>query len=245
MVDKGKAYDISVIIPTYRDEEYVEECLVKSLSFFRNSSLVGRFEIIFASDRGGDRTIEIIKSHLPGNPELVLAENEKRLQKGGSIRKAMLMTRFPVKMFYDVDLSTPLSEVEHFLDLIEDYDIVIASRLVKGARVQRSVFRTLFAMGFSLMTFLILNLPYRDTQCGFKMFRESALPVFEKQTLITGSFDVEILFLARKMGLSIKEAPVSWHDSEVSNFDNVDRLIIPVFMDTLRVRLNDLKGIYS
>jgi dolichyl-phosphate beta-glucosyltransferase len=237
-------FSISVVIPTYRNENQIKKGIEKSLSFFRANKKIEKFEIIFASDRAEDNTIEIIKKHLVDNSEIILMENKTRLQKGGSIRRAMLKTRYPIKLYYDADLSTPLEEVDRFLELIDEWDIVIGSRRIKGANVKKNIVKKFLSAGFSLLNYLVLGLTYRDTQCGFKMFNENSLDIFKKQKIVSNAFDVEILWLAKKMGFKVKEHPVTWVDSDTSNFTALGA-IYSLLKGTIQVRFNIWKKRYE
>jgi glycosyltransferase involved in cell wall biosynthesis len=237
-------FSISVVIPTYRNETHIKNCIESSLSFFRENNKIEQFEIIFASDRAGDRTIEIIKKYLADNSEIILMENKTRLQKGGSIKRAMLKTRYPIKLYYDVDLSTPLEEVDRFLECIDRCDIVIGSRRIKGANVKKSSFKKFLSSGFSLLNYVVLGLTYRDTQCGFKMFKENCLDIFRKQRIKSNAFDVEILWLAKKTGFRVKELPVTWIDTDTSNF-TVLGAVRSLLKGTIQVRFNAWKKRYE
>ena len=243
--NKVNGLDVSVVIPTFRDERYIDKCLRQSLSFFRNNSRIRKFEIIFTSDNGGDGTIGVIKSYLKKEPELVLIENRERLRKGGSIRNAMLLAKYPVKLFYDADLSTPLDEVNRFLDAIEDHDIIIGSRRMKDSETERGVYKKMLSAGLSAMNFIVLGLRFSDTQCGFKMFGEKGSMLFRKQLMPGEAFDAELLFLARKFRLRVKEVPVRWHDRDSANFPDRKKLAFNIFRQLLRIRLNDMRGLYG
>jgi dolichyl-phosphate beta-glucosyltransferase len=214
----AKQHDLSIIIPTYREEVNITRCIIESLEFFRKNPRIRKFEIIFVADNAGDRTISIIRRHLPANPELRLLVNKNRLQKGFSVRRGVLGAKYSTIMFYDADLSTPLYETNKFLDHIDGYDLVIASRGLKGSKVKKKWTKMFFSRGFSFLKKTLLGIDFTDTQCGFKMFTRRCRELFEKQTISSSTFDLEILYLAKKKGFSVKELPVTWIDSDASNF---------------------------
>jgi hypothetical protein len=100
-------------------------------------------------------------------------------------------------------------------------------------------------MGFNLMVRMLLGLRLHDTQCGFKLFnRARTRLVFEKLTIGGFGFDPELLFLAKRSGLTIREVPVRWSHSEGSKVRFV-RDGIRMFTDLVRIRFNDIAGRYS
>jgi len=147
-------------------------------------------------------------------------------------------------LFYDTDLSTPLDEFNHLLPYIDNNDIVIGSRHMQGAEIEKSLHKTLISKTLNLVNFIALGLKIHDTQCGFKLFNRKALKLFKYLTIHSSAFDIELLYMARKGGLRIKEIPVKWSDSDVSNFNHF-QVIGHFIRDLLKIRLNALKGYYS
>ncbi|MEK6938128.1 MAG: glycosyltransferase [Nanoarchaeota archaeon] len=240
----NKKYDLSIIIPTYKEENRIERCIKESLFFFRNNERISNFEIIFVADNAGDHTIEIIQKYLPENQEMSLIVNEQREQKGGSVQKGMLHARYELLLFYDVDLSTPLYETDVFLNEIDDYDILIGSRGMKESKIEKKWFKVFLSRCYSLLKKTSLGLDLKDTQCGFKMFKKNSKILFEKQTIKSSAFDVEILFLAKIFNLRIKEIPITWIDSDMSNF-KTHKIILNFLKETIKIRKNNLLGVYK
>ncbi|MFA6888657.1 MAG: glycosyltransferase [Candidatus Woesearchaeota archaeon] len=234
--------NLSVIIPVFKEAARIRRCIEESLSFFRHNPLIHEFELLFVVDDSGDGSLDIIKEYIH-NKEIHFFLNDNRLQKGGSVKKGMLAARYNILLYYDADLSTPLTEVNECIELIQRYDIVIGSRGVEGAQVKKNMFKTFLSNGFSLLKLLILGLRFRDTQCGFKMFRRSTLPIFEKQRIVSSCFDVELLYIAQKNGFSIVEKPVIWVDSSYSNFF-MHIVIISFLKELIEIRWNAFKGYY-
>jgi glycosyl transferase family 2 len=152
-------------------------------------------------------------------------------------------------LFTDADLSAPIEELQKLFDVAtrEDADIVIGSRAVDRSYIEKhqNRFRELGGIFFNLMVRLLLGLNLNDTQCGFKLFkRERMKAVFEKQTTQGFGFDPEILFIAAKRGLKIREVPVRWSHSEGSKVSFL-RDGTRMFADLVRIRWNYLLGKYS
>ena len=242
MVEKRS---VSVIIPVYREEKKIKRCIRESIAFFERNERIGEYEIIFVADRSGDRTVEIIRDTLKSQPRIRLIVNDVRLEKGGSVREGILnAAQADLYLFYDADLSTPLCELDRFLPLMDDFDIVIGSRAMKGADIRKSRLKRLVSGILSIINRLFMGIRVRDTQCGFKIFTARCRELFERLTVRSSAFDIELLYIAVKRNFKIKEIPVSWVDSEVSNF-NQFKVVFHFIRDFLRIRYNDLRGLYS
>jgi hypothetical protein len=109
--------------------------------------------------------------------------------------------------------------------------------------VHQSFFREFAGRSFNLGVRLIAGLPFHDTQCGFKLFsRDAAQAVFKRQQMTRFGFDVEILYIAQKLGFRIAEVPVRWDDVEGTKVSMLAGL--DAFLDPVRVRWNDIRGLY-
>jgi glycosyltransferase involved in cell wall biosynthesis len=153
-----------------------------------------------------------------------------------------------IVMFTDADLSIPISLVPEFLQAIEveGYDIAVASRWIEGSRWGESLplHRLAMGRGFRALVRLILNSGVQDTQCGSKAYRAGAAKLlFDRQRIDSFTFDAEVLFLARKMGLRVKEVPFELRPSHSST---VNPLVDPLRMlkDLIRVRIDYWRGLY-
>jgi hypothetical protein len=141
----------------------------------------------------------------------------------------------------------PIEEINRFLPpTLGNFDIAIASREATGAvRYDEPEYRHLVGRVYNLMIRLLALPGLHDTQCGFKCFRaEAAEDLFRRQTLIGWSFDVEILFIARRRGYKIVELPIPWYfnpDSKV----HVLRDSLQMGLDLIRIRLNQQRSIYN
>ena len=159
----------------------------------------------------------------------------------------MLAASGDYRFICDADLSMPIEEVNLFLPpLVPRFDVAIASREIPGAvRYNEPYYRHLIGRAFNLLV-RILTLPgLHDTQCGFKCFRaEVADELFPLQMITGWTFDVEILFIARKRGLRVIEIPINWYFNAGSRV-SILRDSAVMFADLFRIRLNNLKGMYD
>ena len=167
--------------------------------------------------------------------------------KGAAVKQGMLEAKGEYRFMCDADLSMPVEEISKFLPTaLGDFDIAIASREAKGAvRYNEPPYRHLGGRGINFLIQLLILPGLNDTQCGFKCFRaDVAEKLFNLQTLPGWSFDIEILFTARKYGYSIREIPIHWyHDAETKVRALPDA--IRMFQDIFHIRANARRGIYK
>lgn len=246
---------LSVVIPAYNEEKNIERNLKQTHQFLLEEGYP--FEIIVVDDGSLDRTAPVVKSLYSVLTQTSLIENPHR-GKGFTVRTGVLAAQGDFVLFADADGSTPIKEVKRlFLWLQEHpFDIAIASREGAGAkREHEPYYRHLMGRVFNYLVQLLALPGIRDSQCGFKLFKgEAAREIFSRLSLYgenspeipfayTGAFDVEILFLARRLGYKIKEVPVSW-------IYNRTQRVHPLwdswrmFRDVVKIRLNAWRGVY-
>jgi dolichyl-phosphate beta-glucosyltransferase len=234
---------ISIVIPVYNEEHRISSFLASVTGYLQKKDFP--YEIVFVDDGSTDKTVATIKQildkELPGTFKVV--QLPVNAGKGAAIRKGMLEADGEHVFFLDADGSTSIEEIDRFIpSFTEDMDIYIAQRTLK----QKAPFkRKFFGYGYIIFTNLLLGLDVKDITCGFKCYRKGCIQtIFSRQRLDNWSFDAENIFTARKHGYRIKEIQVKWEHtpgSKVKVFKNV----IVCGLDLLRIRLNDLKGLYS
>lgn len=233
---------ISIVIPAYNEEKRIGRSIgliVKHLEKRRYT-----YEIIIVDDGSTDDTIAVVKQI--GNNDIKIIKNKKNRGKGYSVRRGILNAKYPLVLFSDSDLATPIEELDKFIDYIKTYDIVIASRNLKGSNitVKQPVYRQLMGKTFPLLVNLIALGGFKDTQCGFKLFKtDVAKRIVLLQTFNGFSFDVEVLFIAKKLGYKIKEAPVVWVD-KIGSTVNPIRDSVKMLIDLFQIRFNNWRGKY-
>ncbi len=202
-------------------------------------------EVLVIENGSQDRTLEIAQDFARRFPYLQAVHIDGR-GKGLAVKEGMLRARGQYRFMCDSDLSMPISEVNRFFPpLLSDVDIAIASREAPGAvRYHEPLYRHLGGRVVNLII-RILALPgLQDTQCGFKCLRaEVAETLFRQLTLTGWSFDIEILFIGRKLGYTIHEVPIPWYFSAESKL-NVVMDTLHMVRDLLAIRRNDLQGRY-
>src|SRR5262249_24637384 len=175
-------------------------------------------EIIVVNDGSHDQTPDLVRTKSAEHPNLRLIENPGNRGKGFSVRNGMLNARGEILLFTDADLSSPVQEALKLFAAIEGgADTPIGSRWLRPELQthRQSLSRQLYGRIFNLLLRIVLGLKFKDTQCGFKAFsRDAALRLFSRQLIERWGFDPELLFLARKSNLTVKEVPVVWSHSE-------------------------------
>lgn len=235
---------LSLIIPAYNEAGRLPASLGHIHAYL--SSQPFSAEIIVVENGSTDGTYEIVEALQKkiGNLKLM---HENTPGKGWAVRQGMLAARGEFRFICDADLSMPIEEVTRFLPpLLPDAPIAIASREAPGAvRYDEPEYRHLIGRAFNTLVRLLLLPGLQDTQCGFKCFRaDAADAVFPLVTIHGWTFDVEALFIARKMGFTISEVPIPWRYDPHSRV-KVLRDSLQMGTDLFRIRLNALKGHYN
>ena len=235
---------LSVVIPVFNEEKRI-----KNLKKIDND--LQRFpfgaEIIVVNDGSSDKTMNILKK-LSIKTSLKIISYKQNRGKGYAVKRGMLAAHGKYHLFMDIDLSTSLKEIPKFLKTIEKgHDVVIGSRKIKGAKVvdHQSLVRESMGKSFTALSRLMLELPVSDFTCGFKVFtKDASRKVFRLQQLSRWGFDSEILFIANKSKLRLKEVPVEWKNSTLSKV-KFPKDLIGSFIELLQIRINFYKGNYK
>ncbi len=207
--------ELSVVVPAYNEERRLGPTLYRVAEYLSAS---GRScEIIVVSDGSSDGTVVLAQKLARTIPFLRVVEHSANLGKGHAVRTGMLLAKGKRILFSDADLSVPIEEVETLWRWLDDgFAIAIGSRGLPDSRILRrqAWYRQTMGKAFNVIVRFLTGTLIRDTQCGFKLFsREAVQAVFDRQEINGFGFDVEVLLIAQKAGLLIKEVPVSWIDS--------------------------------
>jgi len=230
---------LSVIVPAYNEEARLGETLQKIRTYLETRVDAGLTEIIVVDDGSTDGTRRVAAEALKGRPYDRVLRREENRGKGRSVREGVLASSGEFVLFSDADLSTPIEDWEKlFASIKAGHDIAIGSRALPGSEIRRRQNRLRERMG-KIFNVLVRGLVLKgipDTQCGFKLFkRQAALDVFGRLRTEGFGFDVEALYLARRLGYSIGQVPVVWANcppSKVRIFGSSAGMIL----DILRIR---------
>ena len=240
---------LSVVIPAYNEAARLGKTLRAVVDYMRQNFPDG--EIIVVDDGSTDETAGLARTVFQDSGDLrtSVISYKSNLGKGRAVRLGLLAARSDVALFSDADLSTPITEAPKVLDPIVNgqYDVTFGSRALdrKLIGVHQSWRREQGGRVFNLVVRLATGMPFWDTQCGFKAFRMSACrPLIEAATVDRFGFDVEILFLAFRAGLNLKEVPVRWDHNEgskVTLFSDSFKMVNEVNL----IRQQARRGVYD
>lgn len=244
MNDGGTSKDprVSLIVPVY-NEEHRLHTLSRILRFLQGQPF--EWEWLIVDDGSTDRTAELVEAF--ARPyERVRLLRAPHGGKGHAVRTGMLAARGQLCFFSDIDLSVPIEELPRFLPALERADVAIGSREAPGAvRYEEPTYRHLMGRVYNLLVRLLLLRGIHDTQCGFKGFRQGAAEcLFSRQQIDDWGFDIEVLYLARRLGYSIEEVPVHWTYGRQSRIRAL-RDSWRMFRDIWRVRWRCWQGHYG
>lgn len=234
---------LSIVVPVFNEEKRIKNLIKIDTSL---QKLPRAIEIIVVNDGSSDKTMEVLE-RLSVKTQVKIISYRKNRGKGHAVKKGMLAARGRYRLFMDIDLSTPLTEIPKFLKKVEDGDVVIGSRRIKGAKVvdHQSLIRELLGRSFTRLSRMTLGLSISDFTCGFKCFSEdAAINIFRRVSIDRWGFDSEILFLAKKLGYSVLEVPVEWNNDRNTKV-KFPQDILRSLRDLVNIRLNGLKGVYT
>lgn len=236
--------ELSIIIPAYNEERRLPQTLDRIQAFLQTRGTSS--EVIVVDDGSSDGTARLVEARSASWPGLRVVKNPGNRGKGYSVRHGMLEARGRIVLFTDADLSAPIEEADKLLAALETQDVAIGSRAMDRGliEVHQPWHRETIGIVFNGVVRAVLGLPFADTQCGFKAFRgERSRIIFEQQRIERFGFDPELLFLARRHGLTVAEVPVRWSNDEATRV-NAFRDGLAMFMETLGIRWNSLAGRY-
>ncbi len=238
--------ELSVVIPAYNEENRLPKTLVSVLEYLQSK---GRsFEVIVVDDGSMDRTAKVVRQfeRLSAHVRLLICPRNRG--KGFAVRLGVMNAQGNLILFNDADGSSPIEELSRLEEAIsKGAHVAIGSRAMfsKDTKVETAWYRKFIGRIFNGIVNSLLLPGIADTQCGFKLFTKPvARYVFSQQRADRFSFDVEILFLARKAGCQIAEVPINWTNVAGSKV-NLVRDSFQMFVDVVTFRLRDVVGGYE
>jgi glycosyltransferase involved in cell wall biosynthesis len=237
---------LSIVLPAYNEGSAIEAALRETLTYVDAQELDA--EVIVVDDGSADDTRELAERAAAADARIRVLSHRPNRGKGYAVTQGMLAARGAVRIFYDVDLATPVEHIAQALAAVEaGADVILGSRHLPESRIEirQSARRELMGRVFRWITRLILRLPVTDVTCGFKAFTAAAAQaLFPVQTESGWAFDAEFIHVAHKWGMAVQELPVTWRDaggSTVRPFAAARDSLAAL----LRIRRNDRRGLYD
>ncbi len=235
---------LSIVIPAYNEERRLPATLDRILAYVPRSP-VPVAEILVVDDGSRDGTAAVIQAK---GGIVRLVSNPGNRGKGYAVRNGILAAKGDWILSTDADLSAPIEELGKLISAArrENAVVAIGSRALdrKLVKVHQPMMREVSGRAFNIVMRLVTGLPFRDTQCGFKLFRgDAARKIFSLQIEEGFSFDVEDLLIAHALGLRSIEVPVEWSNVEGTKVSLAQGM--KSFADLLRIRTRALRGGYK
>ena len=245
---------LSVIIPAYNEEPNFKKGTIDEVPIYLEKQDYS-YEILIVDDGSEDNTALLADEFAKKHKNVKVLKNPHE-GKAETVKKGVEEAKGELILFTDFDQATPLSEVGKLLPYYPEFDIIIGSRQLPGAKREKEPFhRHLMGLVFNIIVQIIAVRGIWDTQAGFKCFKgDVAKNLFTKlrvygrgkkvQGALVTAFDVELLFIAKKYGFKIKEVPIIWHHVATSRVNPI-KDSLRMFRDVVKIRLNDFRGVYK
>jgi glycosyltransferase involved in cell wall biosynthesis len=233
---------MSLFIPVYNEEESVRKNIEKIYELLNKRT--DKFELVVVDDGSKDDTQNILKGMTKKMKKLRVMCFENGPSRRENLAVALKSAKYDFIGFMDLDLSVPLDYIGPvFSELKKGADIVIGSRRIQGAEVERSTYRKVWSTLYHKTIKTMFNSKIKDYQCGFKFFNKQVLlelidlTGYDKNFQRGWFWDAELLITAEKKGFKIIEIPVRWKEGEKSSFNVKRELKVLPYILKLRMRM--------
>ncbi|MFA6250701.1 MAG: glycosyltransferase [Candidatus Shapirobacteria bacterium] len=258
MKNQSKNLEVSIIIPCYNEENNLNSGVLTQVADFLSTQSFS-YEVLICNDQSTDNSLKLVRQFVSNHPHFRALDLPKG-GKPGALYGGIKEAKYSILLFTDMDQSTPLKEITKLMPFFnQGYDIVIGSRGLN--RQGYNLLRQAGSRVFSAVRNLLLGTNIVDTQCGFKTIKTSiARQIFPQLDTIKNlvnqkgwrvtAYDVEMLFIAQKLGYKIKEVAVEWRNEDLSTSKgNANGRYIKesklMAKEVWRVLINKLKGAYD
>lgn len=208
-------FSISIIIPAYNEEKRILTSIQRIIQYC--TSQHWNYEVVIVEDGSTDGTLDVIHDLISKDNRIKLISNNERQGKGRAIKHGVLAAEKKYVSYMDADLSADPSELERLLPFVDEFDIVIGSRILRGELppINRPFIRSFLSHCYSkLFRIMFRSVSVYDPQCGLKLFKSHVAHTVLSQTETDGfAFDCEVLVKASRFSLKIKEVPIIWKHS--------------------------------
>ena len=236
---------LSVIIPAYNEAKRIAGTLLDLDRYLSKQNYL--YEILVVNDGSKDNTAEVVAKTGQLVKNLKLIDNKENHGKGWVTKQGMLEAEGEYRIYVDADNAISLDQIENFWPYTKEFDVIIGSIEVKGAKIEEHAgwHRRFLGKISKYIIRLVAGLwEIKDTQRAFKLFPDKiAEEVFSRQTIFRWGFDIEILVLVKKLGYKIKELPVAWINPGESKVTL--KSYIRTFAELLKIKYNILTNKYE
>ena len=204
-----------VIIPTYNEAQNAERIITEVLG---QSEIV---EMLIVDDNSPDGTAGIVKTMMQTNPRIHILERERKMGLGTAYVagfKYAIAHGFDFIFEMDADFSHNPKEIPIMLGKMDECDVLIGSRYIKGVNVVNwPMKRLILSYSANIYTRIITGMPVHDATAGFKCYKRKVLETINIDGLRSNgyAFQIETNFLAWKKGFTIMEMPIVFVDRRV------------------------------
>ena len=231
--------EISIIIPAYNEEKRIKNTLINYANFFRSTKKT--FKILVILNGCKDKTLDIVKEIKEKYNEIDFVNFKEPIGKGGALLEGFKIAKGNLITYTDADGATLPETLYVLSQKINNYDGIIGSRWIKGAKIlkKQPLTRRIASRGFNFLTRIILSLNFKDTQCGAKIFKNYVIDrIKNKITPTNWAIDAVLLFYIKREGFKIKEEPITWEDKDFSVL-RIKKVIPEMFFTILKTRLKE------
>ncbi len=224
-----------IIVPAYNEEKRIKETLLKYVEFF--STMKTNFEILVMMDGCTDKTPDIVKDVSSKYSCVKYMEYDKRLGKGSAVILGFKKAEGDVVSFTDADNSIKPEEFYKLVQHMNICDAAISSRYMKGSVIlnRQGGLRRIGSRAFNMIVKFLFSLPFKDTQCGAKVFKRSVIENIIPEMKSRGfEFDAELVWRVRRHGFVIQEIPIIWENKAGSTLRTLSSL--SMLFEILRIR---------
>lgn len=245
---KDYLYELSIVIPAYNEEKRIVATLQTIFQYLPKHFSFS--EVIVVDDGSKDNTVGTVKALSAERVDLKVISLEKNCGKGAAVKAGVLAAQGEYILFMDADNATRIDEVEKMIEVLDlnKADLVIGSRYLKDSQIKihQPWYRVFIGRAGNLLIRLLLVDDIKDTQCGFKIFRNYvAKDLFQRLKITRFGFDMELLAIAQKvLGYRVQEMAVSWYDSADTRVRPI-RAAIKTFLELIWIKVNLMSGRYK
>ncbi len=233
---------LSIIVPAYNEEIRLVPTMDRLIEWTGQQNF--KTEILVVDDGSSDDTCGLVERYSEPYPHIKLLRNGTNRGKGFSVGHGVSRAEGELILFTDADLSTPIEEFTRLESALAGYNVAIGSRAQPDSQLEQRqpFYREGMGRTFNFLVRTLVFPGINDTQCGFKLFRsEAAKTTFALRKIDGFAFDVEILYIARRLNLSVVEIPITWSNDDASRVHPIKHSL-QMLRDIMRVRRlhNDL-----